>query len=90
MSAEQVLRHGWPPDNPVLQPPNASLTATAVTGIAAQLLDGRARDVALGAHLAAAAWWSLDELFDGVNVVRRLYGAAGLAYVAGRLTAAVR
>ncbi len=84
MSAEEILRDGWPPDDPIFQPPNAPFAAAAISGVAAELLDGRAAGLALSAYLAATAWWSLEELFDGVNVVRRLNGAAGLGYVVAR------
>jgi hypothetical protein len=46
---------------------------------------GPARLVAHVVSLAGLAVWAWWELADGVNAIRRLYGVAGLAYVAGRI-----
>jgi hypothetical protein len=67
----------------VAQTPNGPVLIATAAGVAARRsTNPRTRDVATGLYFAALVVWAWLELSDGVNLLRRLLGAATLAYVA--------
>jgi hypothetical protein len=52
--------------------------------------DGPVHAYARAAFYAGLAAWAWEELFSGVNWLRRALGAAGLLYVADEVSAALR
>jgi hypothetical protein len=80
---------GWPEDSPLFQPPNPPLWVAQGAWLVAAVTHGPARTCARIVSLAGIAVWAWLELADGVNWVRRLYGAVGLAYVGGRIGTAL-
>lgn len=74
-------RRGWPARYPIVQPPNAPLAVALVAWVVAAITTGDVHDFARAAFYAALAAWAWEELWSGVNLVRRVIGAAGLVYV---------
>lgn len=74
-------RRGWPARYPLVQAPNAPLLVALAAAIAAALTTGSVHAYARGAFYAGIAAWAWEELADGVNLVRRVLGSAGLVYV---------
>jgi hypothetical protein len=68
--------------NTVAQFPNVSLSIFFVTVVLRWVLPtGTATSTAIGwISVVALAWWSLDEVFRGVNPWRRLLGLSGSAF----------
>ena len=82
-------QRGWPAGFPLLQFPNAPLIAALGAWLVAALSHGAVHAYARAAFYAALAVWAWGELADGVNWVRRAFGAAGLVYVVVRVGAAL-
>jgi hypothetical protein len=82
-----AAQRGWPASFPVAQFPNAPLAVALAASLAGRFVDGRAHDYTTAAFHLALAIWAYLELTDGANWVRRLVGAAGLAYVVVSLAA---
>lgn len=80
-------QHGWPASYPVAQFPNAPLAIALAAAVAGRLADGRAEGVAAAVFHVALSVWAYEELVHGANAVRRVTGAAGLAYVVASLAA---
>jgi hypothetical protein len=74
-------RHGWPASYPVAQLPNAPLLVALGGWLAAALTDGTAHAYGRATFYTGLAAWAWEELTDGANGVRRMYGAAGIGYV---------
>jgi hypothetical protein len=75
---------GWPAGFPVVQAPNppllVALAGRRVAGAADP--DGLAHDVGRWAFVLGLGVWAWLEVADGANWLRRLLGAAGLAWAA--------
>ena len=80
---------GWPASFPIVQFPNAPLAVALAASLAGRFADGRVQDYATATFHIALAIWAYLELTDGTNWVRRLAGAAGLAYVLVSLASAL-
>lgn len=96
MSTKQTLgelwrrgQHGWPARYPLAQLPNPPLLVAAGGWLVAALTDGSTHDHARAVFYAGLAVWAWQELTDGVNLVRRGFGAAGLVYVVAEVGAAL-
>jgi len=74
-------RHGWPERYPLAQFPNPPLIVALVAWVVAALTSGSVHDYARAAFYAGLAAWAWLELTDGVNLFRRVLGAAGFVYV---------
>lgn len=72
---------GWPARYPLVQAPNAPLLFALAGWLTAAATDGDVHAFARAAFYAGLAAWAWEELTDGVNLVRRALGAAGLVYV---------
>ncbi|HEV7750091.1 MAG TPA: hypothetical protein VGO71_01035 [Baekduia sp.] len=81
-------QHGWPARYPLVQFPNAPLLVALAAALAGRALHGGAHDAARVVFYAGLTAWAGLELAQGVNAVRRLVGAAVLAYLAVRLVQA--
>ena len=81
-------QHGWPARYPLVQFPNAPLLVALAASLAGRALHGGAHDAARVVFYAGLTAWAGLELAQGVNAVRRLVGAAVLAYLAVRLVQA--
>ena len=88
MDARELWRrgqHGWPGRFPVVQAPNAPLILAFVAWLIAALIDGSAHAYARATFYAALAAWAWQELADGANWFRRLFGAIVLVYVVAKV-----
>jgi hypothetical protein len=75
-------QRGWPASYPLVQFPNAPLLVAIGASLAARPASGDGADVLEAVSRVGIAIWAYEELVRGDNLVRRLMGAAGLAYVA--------
>lgn len=75
-------QRGWPARYPLVQFPNAPLLVAIAASLASRPASGDAADVLQAVSRVGVAIWAYEELVRGDNVVRRLFGAAGLVYVA--------
>ena len=82
-------QRGWPASFPLVQFPNAPLLAALGAWLIAAVTDGSVHHYARAAFYAGLAAWAWEELAGGVNWLRRLFGAAGLAYVVAKVGAAL-
>lgn len=80
-------QRGWPAGYPVAQFPNAPLAIALAAGAIGRFVDGRADAYAAAVFHVALSIWAYEETTRGANVVRRVLGVAGLAYVAAKLAA---
>ena len=88
MTAAELWRraqHGWPPQYPVVQAPNAPLFVAFAGLLIAALTDGSAHAYARGVFYAALAVWGWQEMTEGANAVRRAMGVVALGYVVARV-----
>ncbi|MDO9410496.1 hypothetical protein [Patulibacter sp.] len=76
------LQRGWPAAYPLVQFPNAPLLVAVAGSLAARALSGDASAVATAVSRMGVVVWAWLELTAGDNAVRRVLGAAGLAYMA--------
>jgi hypothetical protein len=83
-------QRGWPADFPLVQVPNSPLLAASAGWLVAALTGGLVHDGARATFYAGLAAWGWKELRDGANWVRRGIGAAGLLFVAAKMTEALR
>jgi hypothetical protein len=74
-------QRGWPARYPLVQAPNAPLLFAFAGWATAAATDGDVHAYARAAFYAGLAAWAWEELTDGVNLVRRALGAAGVVYV---------
>ena len=72
-------QRGWPASFPVVQAPNPPLLVAAAGWLVDRAADGA--PYARAVFFAGLAVWAWQELIDGANWLRRLFGAAGLVYV---------
>jgi hypothetical protein len=82
-------QRGWPASFPLAQFPNAPLLVALGGWLVAALTEGSVQDYARAAFYAGLAAWAWEELADGVNWVRRVFGVAGLVYVVVKVGAAL-
>jgi hypothetical protein len=82
-------QHGWPSSYPVLQFPNLPLWLTFAGLLVALPTDGSVHAYARAVFYAGLAAWGSGELTSGINVARRVMGAAALIYVVVRVGAAL-
>ncbi len=75
-------QRGWPAGYPLVQFPNAPLLVALAASVVAALTSGDVHDYARGVVYVGLAAWAWIELASGDNAFRRLFGLAGLAYVA--------
>ncbi len=80
--ARLLAHEGWPRRYPLAQPPNALAGTAFAAALLARGLDGRPRERVRTVARVAHGAWALDELVRGVNLFRRLLGAAILARLA--------
>ena len=80
---------GWPARFPVAQLPNAPLSVALGGLLVSAVTDGSVNAYARAVFYSALAVWAWQELFDGVNWVRRAIGAAGLVYLVLQVGAAL-
>jgi hypothetical protein len=80
------LQRGWPAAYPLVQFPNAPLIVAIVASLAARPASGDLADVLTATSRIGIVIWAYEELVRGDNVVRRLFGVAGLAYMALRIS----
>ena len=88
MTATEAWRraqHGWPPQYPVAQAPNAPLIVAFAALLVAALTDGSVHAYARAAFYAALAVWGWQEMTDGANAFRRVMGVVALVYVVARV-----
>jgi hypothetical protein len=64
-----------------VQFPNAPLLVALGGWLVAALTDGSAHAYARATFYTGLAAWAWEELADGTNGLRRVFGAAGLGYV---------
>ena len=72
-------QRGWPASFPVVQAPNPPMLVAAAGWLADKAAGGSGLMRAV--FLAGLAVWAWQELTDGANWLRRLFGAAGFVYV---------
>jgi hypothetical protein len=78
-------QHGWPPQYPIAQVPNAPLLVAFAALLVAALTDGSVHAYARATFYAALAVWGWQELSAGANAVRRAMGGVALVYVVARI-----
>jgi hypothetical protein len=78
-------QRGWPARFPVVQMPNAPLLVATAGWLADKAAGGSG--YARAVFFAGLAVWAWQELTDGANWLRRVFGAAGLAYVVAQVGA---
>lgn len=88
MTAWERAQHGWPASYPIVQFPNAPLIVAVAGLLVAMTVSGSLSGYGQAVFYAAAAVWAWLELTDGVNLPRRVLGAAGLAFVVAKVGAA--
>ena len=81
MELWQRGQRGWPAGYPLVQAPNGPLLFALAGWVTAAATDGDVHAYARAAFYAGLAAWAWEELAHGVNLVRRVLGAAGLVYV---------
>ena len=81
-----IWRASWPPDYPLFQFPNPPLLVAAGGFVVSAFTGGAVESVARGTFLAGLSAWAWLELTEGVNVVRRIYGAVGLVLVVAEIS----
>ena len=74
-------QRGWPASFPLAQLPNAPLLVALGGWVVAAVTHGQVHAYARAVFYAGLAAWAWEELTDGVNLVRRALGAAGVVYV---------
>lgn len=62
----------------ILQKPNLPLTLWAIATIVKKLTSGQLENLADSVAIGAITLWAVMELFQGVNIFRRLLGLAVL------------
>ena len=72
------------------QAPNAAILIFTGALILAIVLPPRAAVVFGVIAYASLAWWAYDELFFGVNPLRRMLGVAAIVGLAGTAVVAIR
>lgn len=82
-------KRGWPASFPVAQLPNAPLLVALGGRLVAAATGDPVHAFARGVFYAALTAWAWQELFGGVNWVRRALGAAGVVYVVAEVGAAL-
>ena len=82
-------QRGWPAGYPLVQAPNAPLLLALAGWLTAAATGGAVHADARATFYAGLAAWAWEELTDGVNLVRRALGAAGLVYVVVKVGAAL-
>lgn len=80
------LQRGWPAAYPLVQFPNAPLLVAIVASLVARVLSGDASDLATAVSRIGVVIWASLELTRGDNGVRRVFGAAGLLYMAVQIS----
>jgi len=80
-------QHGWPARFPVVQLPNPPLLVAAAGWLADKAAGGSA--YARAVFLAGLTVWAWQELTDGSNWLRRVFGAAGLMYAVSVVSTAL-
>jgi hypothetical protein len=80
------LQRGWPASYPLVQFPNAPLLVAIAGSLAARLLSGDAADLATAVSRIGVVIWAYLELVRGDNAVRRVFGAAGLVWMAVQIS----
>lgn len=78
-------QHGWPARYPLVQAPNAPLAVALGAWVVGAVTTGSVHDYARGVFYVGLAAWAWEELVGGVNLFRRVLGAAGLVYVAVKI-----
>ena len=78
-------QRGWPERFPLVQAPNAPLLVALAAWLVAALTDGSVHSYARAVFYVALATWAWQELTGGANWLRRLLGAAVLAYVVAKV-----
>ncbi|CAB4902644.1 unannotated protein [freshwater metagenome] len=79
-------QHGWPASYPLVQFPNAPLLVAIAGSLAARVLSGDASAVATAVSRIGVVIWAYEELVHGDNAVRRVFGVAGLTYMAVQIS----
>lgn len=82
-------QRGWPARYPLVQAPNLPLALALGAWVVATLTDGSVHDYARATFYVALAAWAWEELTGGVNLFRRVVGAAGLVYVVVKVAEAL-
>jgi len=80
-------QRGWPASFPILQAPNPPVLVASAGWLADKAAGGSGLGRAV--FYAALAVWAWQEVTDGANWLRRLFGAAGFVYVVVRVGAAL-
>lgn len=75
-------QRGWPGAYPLVQFPNAPLLVAIAASLASRAATGDVEALLAAVSRIGVAIWAYEELVRGDNAVRRVLGAAGLAYVA--------
>lgn len=75
------LQRGWPAAYPLVQFPNAPLIVAIVASLASRPAGGDLAAVLTAIVRVGVAIWAYEEVVRGDNVVRRIFGVAGLTYV---------
>jgi hypothetical protein len=75
---------------PIAQFPNRPLLMAMAAGAVARRADGETARVAGLLSKAALLVWAYQEITDGANWLRRLFGVGGAAYALGALSAPAR
>jgi hypothetical protein len=78
-------RAGWPRSYPLLQPANPPLALALAGWVVALPTDGSVHAYARAVFYVGLAAWGIGELTSGINLARRVMGAAGLLYAVVRI-----
>jgi hypothetical protein len=84
MSIAELWRRGqqgWPRRFPIVQLPNAPLLLALSGRRLARVGSGRTHDAGLAAFTVGAGVWAWQELVEGSTWLRRVMGAAGIAWL---------
>ena len=73
---KRLTEAGFPRNFPIVQCPNPPLAVGLLAGAIGGLVHGRGHDYAVAISYLAIGVWAYEELTQGVNLFRRLLGAA--------------